>query len=294
MPTWSPVPGADHVTGPASITKLPDGVHEEIAVQDSSDGEILTAAVPIAQSWDSVQFTHTGGIMATPPTVANMPDGHVVTFASDSSCYTWAFDNGTWSRINSLPIGAVYEGHSGWLCTPSQLPPLAVSDGSGIWVIPRDGFAEAGHYTAAGTAVTWSMWSGPGAPMTAILDGSRVLLAYTSGGAVTTELLNTDGSRGTAQAAAVPPGATFAGVPGLVHDSAYLNRITVVARTSDGSLLTNTEATAGTGLLGPDWNQPAVPPTRTDVGMTPSVGSGHSWLGLYLGLNDGSEYLLYP
>lgn len=293
MPTWSPVPGADQVTGPPSISKLPDGVHEEIAVQALSNGEILTAVVPIAQSWDSVQVTHTGGIMATPPTTANMPDGHVVTFASDSNCETWAFDNGSWSRINSHPIGPFYEGSTGWQCTPSQLPPLAVSGGGGIWVIPRDGFTEAGHYTGAGLGVSWAVWSGPGTPMSAILDGSRVLLAYTSGSSVTTELLNTDGSRGTAQATAGPSGITFDGVPGLVQDSANQGRITLVVHASDGTLLTNTETTAGTGLLGA-WGYPSVPQTRTDVGMTPSVGSGHSWLGLYLGLSDGSEYLLYP
>ncbi len=295
LPTWSPVPGADGVTGPPSIAKLPDGVHEEIAVQALSNGEILTAVVPIAQSWDSVQFTHTGGIMATPPAVANMPDGHVVTFASDSGCYLWAFDNGSWSRINKIPIGP--DGFP-WKCTPGQLPPLAVSGGGGIWVIPRAGFAEAGHYTAAGSPVTWTMWSGGVTPMSAILDGSRVLLAYptsdTTG--VTTELLNTDGSRGTAQVAAGPAGATFDGVPGLVHDSANLGRITLVARTTDGSLLTNTETTAGTGTFGTVWGQPAATPAGTDVGMTPFVGSGstvgYSWLGLYLGV-DGSEYLLH-
>jgi hypothetical protein len=292
-PTWSSVPGADGVTGPPSISKLPDGVHEEIAVQALSNGEILTAVVPIAQSWDTVQFTHTGGIMATPPTTANMPDGHVVTFASDSNCESWAFDNGTWSRINSHRIGPVYEGSSGWQCTPSQLPPLAVSGGGGIWVIPRDGFTEAGHYTGAGIAVSWSMWSGPGAPMTAVLDGSRVLLAYISGGAVTTELLNTDGSRGTAHPAPGPIGATFDGVPGLVPDSAHQGLITVVAHTSDGSLLTNAETTSGTGVLGADWGPTSWPPTRTDVGLTPFAGSS-SWLGLYLGLSDGSQYLIQP
>lgn len=294
---WSVVPSnLEAFTGQPSIVRLLSG-NLLVSVLHANDGEVWSFQVPAGQSsWVPV-FTHTGGVMASPPVSANLPDGNVLTFAVDSDGALWVLPaTGTtyWQHLSAANLAG---------------SPTVVTTSTGVQVVGR---------TTAGTVATASYVNGAlsawtdlgGAGVTdktaaVVNNGPRVrVVARQSDGTVVSKLQNLNGSWPAAWTQVGTPGVspTFVGGPAVGIDLGSgtdpgTGKAFVLARSAaDGYLYQVDEAGVATGTWG-EWSPVSGQSAAgTDATVTPFGGSGNNfhWIAAYRDINGSPQIIHAP
>jgi hypothetical protein len=286
QPQWSPVPSnLEAFTGQPSIVRLPSG-NLLVSVLHANNGEVWNFQVAAGLSSWTPTFTHTGGIMASPPVSANLPDGNVLTFAVDSDGALWL-----------LPAtGAIYWQDLGAANLAGM--PTVVTTSTGVQLVGRttSGTVETASYVDGALSV-WTDLGGTGVTdktAAVVNNGPRVrVVARQSDGTVISKLQNLNGSWPATwtQAGSAGMSPAFIGAPAVGIDlgsgtSPGTGKAFLLARSADDGYLYQVDETGpASGVWGEWYLVPGQPATAgTDATVTPFGGGANNfhWIAAYL------------
>ena len=293
---WSVVPSnLEAFTGQPSIVRLLSG-NLLVSMLHANDGEVWSFQVPAGQSSWAPVFSHTGGVMASPPASANLPDGNALTFAVDSDGALWVLPS----------TGSTYWQHLGMANLVGS--PTVVTTSTGVQVIAR---TTSGTVTTAsyvnGALSAWTDLGGAGITdktAAVVNNGPRVrVVARQSDGSIVSKLQNLNGSWPATWTQVGTPAMspTFVGGPAVGIDLGSgsdpgTGKAFVLARGAvDGYLYQIDETGVATGTW-TEWSQVSgqTAPAGTDAAVTPFGGSANNfhWIATYRDIN-GSPKLIH-
>jgi len=297
QPQWSPVPSnLEAFTGQPSIVRQPDG-NLLVSVLHANNGEVWNFQVAAGLSSWAPTFTHTGGIMASPPVSANLPDGSVVTFAVDAEGGLWLMTGTSYWQL--------LDGSAGLVGSPT-----VVTTSTGVQIVDTTpaGTVHTASY-ANGVLSGWTDLGGVGVTdktAAVVNNGPRVrVVARQSDGTIVSKMQDLAGAFPADWTQAGSPGMspTFVGGPAVGIDLGSgtdpgTGKAFLLARSAeDGYLYQVDETTEASGVWGewylvPGQNAPA----GTDATVTPFGGSGNNfhWVGAYLDSNASPHLVHAP
>ncbi|MDQ1742123.1 MAG: hypothetical protein QOE23_462 [Pseudonocardiales bacterium] len=291
---WSPVPSnLEAFTGQPSIVRLPAG-NLLVSVLHANNGEVWNFQVAAGLSSWAPTYTHTGGIMASPPVSANLPDGSAVTFAVDSDGALWLMSGtGYWGLL---------DGTAGLAGSPT-----VVTTSTGVQVVdttPAGTVKTAGY--ANGVLSAWKDLGGVGVTdktAAVVNNGPRVrVVARQSDGSIVSKLQGLDGVFPATWTQAGTPGAApaFVGGPAVGIDlgsgtNPGTGKAFLLARgAADGYLYQVDETGVANGVWGEWYLVPGQSAAAdTDATVAPFGGSGNNfhWIASYLDVNGAPKLI---
>jgi hypothetical protein len=293
---WSVVASnLEAFTGQPSIVRLPSG-SLLVSVLHANNGEVWNFQVAAGSSWTPT-FTHTGGIMASPPVSANLPDGSVVTFAVDSAGGLWSMvGTGNWQLLN---------GAAGLAGSPT-----VVTTSTGVQVVASttSGTVKTASY-ANSILSAWTDLGGVGVTdktAAVVNNGPRVrVVARQSDGTIVSKMQGLNGVFPASWTQAGTPGMSpvFVGGPAVGIDlgsgtSPGTGKAFLLARgAADGYLYQVDEAGVATGVWGEWYLVPGQPAAAgTDATVTPFSGGANNfhWIATYLDINGSPKIIHAP
>ncbi len=295
---WSVVPSnLEAFTGQPSMVRLPSG-NLLVSALHANDGEVWSFQVPAGTPSWTPSFTHTAGVMASPPVSANLPDGNVVTFAVDSDGALWVLPSS----------GSTYWQ---WLGRANLVgSPTVVTTSTGVQVLDRStgGTVVTASYVN-GALSAWTDLGGVGVSdktAAVVNSGPRVrVMARQSDGSIVSKLQNLNGSWPSAWTQAGSAGITpaFTGGPAVGIDlgsgtNPGTGKAFLLARGAvDGYLYQVDETGAASGVWGEWYLLPGqTAAAGTDATVTSFGGSGNNfhWIATYLDVNDAPRIIHAP
>ncbi len=294
---WSPVPSnLEAFTGQPAIVKRSNGTLL-VSVLHANNGEVWDFSLAAGASSWAPTFVHTGGVMASAPVSANLPDGTAVTFAVAADGGLWLMtDTGAWTLLSAAAnlVGS----------------PTVVTTSTGVQIVdttPAGNVVTAGY--ASGVLSAWTDLGGVGITdktAAVVNNGPRVrVVARQADGSIISKMQALSGAWPAAWTPAGTPGVapSFIGGPAAGIDfgsgtNPGTGKAFLIARgAQDGYLYQVDETSEASGVWG-EWYQ--VPgqaaPAGTDVCVAPFGGSGNNfhWVGAYLDSNASPHLLHAP
>jgi hypothetical protein len=241
---WTVLPGNEGFAGPAALARQPNGALA-LAAQHI-DTNIWSASLPAGgTTWGS--WLNNGGSMASAPVVGTQTNGSLVEFAVDGDGELWdlpqAGANGAFSAWH--PLGAAD------LAGP--LTAVTVQTGIQVFGLDGSGTLKTALLATSGTLSAWTSLGGTGLtgrPAVVLYPGF-LLRVFVRGadGVIVTKMQTPSGVW---PADFSPVGSmAVAGSPAALLSPAS-GRAEVVARTSDGDIVSTGETAQGSGTWR-DW-----------------------------------------
>jgi hypothetical protein len=295
QPQWSPVPSnLEAFTGQPSIVRLPSG-NLLVSVLHANNGEVWNFQVAAGLSSWAPTYVHTGGIMASPPVSANLPDGNVVTFAVDAQGGLWLMAGTSYWQL--------LDGSAGLAGSPT-----VVTTSTGVQIVdttPAGTVKTAGY--ANGTLSSWTDLGGVGVTdktAAVVNNGPRVrVVARQSDGTIVSKMQGLDGvfPASWTQAGSPAMSPTFVGGPAVGIDlgsgtNPGTGKAFLLARSVEDGYLYQVDETSEASGVWSEWYQ--VPgqsaPAGTDATVTPFGGGANNfhWVAAYLDSN-ATPHLLH-
>jgi hypothetical protein len=273
--TWTAISTiGDLFSGQPSLTARPDNLIQATAEYANTGVRVKTQTEGATPTWGS-SFTDVGGSVASPPTVATLPDGSLVAFAVDS---------GGVLRVRPQSGSSQYWQNAGSVNLVGTPTVVTSADGVQVFGTTTSGTIKTADYSA-GVMSAWTDLGGSGItsrPAVTVRPGLLYQVVVRQGdGSLATKAQGFDGSFPTDWSPVGTDPFVAQGAPATVFDP-VTGQIEIIARSAaDSNIYVASETVQGSQQWG-GWVNASGMVSATDPTVSTFTGGNNGTAGLLI------------